>query len=82
MCGIYGGYWPGVKEAPESQLSKAKRLLQHRGPDDCGLDSFCIWRDTSIGTYTTFYYRPINQWASADASKDGRYSIVFNGEIL
>ena len=82
MCGIYGGYWQGIKEAPKAQLSKAKRLLQHRGPDDCGLDSFFVSGGILALGHTRLSIIDLSiNGHQPMRSKDGRYSIVFNGEI-
>jgi asparagine synthase (glutamine-hydrolysing) len=82
MCGIYGGYWQGMLEVPEQRLAEAQRQLHHRGPDDRGLATFTVAGGTlalghtrlSIIDLTPGGHQPM-------VSGDGRYTIVFNGEI-
>ncbi len=72
----------GALEAPAQRLSEAQRLLRHRGPDDFGLVTFTMAGGTlalghtrlSIIDLTPGGHQPMD-------SHDGRYTIVFNGEI-
>ena len=81
MCGIAGGWWSTPEQVAE-RLPQALRLLQHRGPDDHGYQSYRI-HDASIGLGHTRLsiidlsaagHQPMH-------SADGRWAIVFNGEI-
>lgn len=82
MCGIVG-IWSRTGDYDRQRLthdlSAAVESLNHRGPDDSG-----IWtNDTGVGLghtrlsildLSTLGHQPMH-------SKDGRYVIVFNGEI-
>jgi asparagine synthase (glutamine-hydrolysing) len=80
MCGIAGflGHPPGGE--PEAFLYKAADSIAHRGPDGCG-----TWYDVecSIG----LVHRRLSIVDLSDAgrqpmiSADGRWTLVFNGEI-
>jgi len=82
MCGIFGGWWQ--KETPhfEQRLWDVQRMLAHRGPDDQGLEIERHPEGTvalghtrlSIIDLSTAGHQPMK-------TPDGRYSIVFNGEI-
>lgn len=81
MCGIAGGWWPTPEYVAE-RLPQALRLLQHRGPDDHGYQTYRI-HDASVGLGHTRLsiidlsaagHQPMH-------SADGRWAIVFNGEI-
>ncbi|MGH9633232.1 MAG: asparagine synthase (glutamine-hydrolyzing) [Candidatus Angelobacter sp.] len=95
MCGI-AGYISGARRPDLASVGRALELLQHRGPDDAGWltyspgslrtgrswvaggdsdpDLVLLHRRLSILDLTTSGWQPM-------ASHDGRYSIVFNGEI-
>lgn len=79
MCGIYGLIRrEGVVEAAE--LTRQRDLLTHRGPNDGGswLSSDgrvgLAHRRLSILDLTTAGHQPMS-------SQDGRFTLVFNGEI-
>lgn len=77
MCGILG-YLDKAKGIGRWTLDRAVESLQHRGPDDCGQ-----WNDDGIGL--GFVRLAIIDLSPAGhqpmVSDDGRYVIVFNGEI-
>src|SRR5258708_1213215 len=83
MCGI-AGFWDPGRSAANAELEQiASRMagaLRHRGPDDEG-----AWADARSGLglghrrlaildLTTEGHQPMH-------SADGRYVLVFNGEI-
>ena len=79
MCGIYG-IASRYEAVDRGFLSRQRDLLTHRGPDDAGL-----WmcpngrvglghRRLSVIDLSTAGHQPM-------VSADGRYTIVFNGEI-
>lgn len=91
MCGLLGHYSCCSVEnaaALQSRLLDAQRLLHHRGPDDLGLETFSVSRGAeaipgllslghtrlSIIDLSPGGHQPMH-------SNDGRYTIVFNGEI-
>lgn len=79
MCGITGVLRrPGAPEPPPGAIEQATSALAHRGPDDSG-----IFRD---GPISLGHRRLAIQDLSLAGhqpmvSADGRYALVFNGEI-
>ena len=93
MCGIAGivGRWPGATEATAARMM---RSIHHRGPDDHGAlvysagavqlgrdipvpahaDAVLLHRRLSIIDLSEAGWQPMS-------TPDGRYPIVFNGEI-
>lgn len=82
MCGIVGGYWNREDAGIEHRLEKALDALRHRGPNDKGFelgrtqDGIVVLGHTrlSIIDLTSGGHQPM-------MSRDGRYAMVFNGEI-
>jgi asparagine synthase (glutamine-hydrolysing) len=82
MCGIYGGYWRGISEAPVVRLAEAQRLLYHRGPNDRGMETFTVAGGTIVLGHTRLSIIDLSPGGHQPMhSADGRYTIVFNGEI-
>lgn len=82
MCGIVGGFWRRPDAGANGRLKAALTALRHRGPDDEGLELY----DTADGTLALGHTRlAIIDLSSAAhqpmASRDLRYSLIFNGEI-
>lgn len=74
MCGIFGM----ISEKWQNQAESAASLLSHRGPDDYG-----VFRNHPL---SLFHYRLSILDLSSNGhqpmmSEDGRYVIIFNGEI-
>lgn len=81
MCGLAGFLWRGRAIAqPEEVVRAMGAALTHRGPDDDGL-----WLDDVAGVALAFRRLAILDLSPAGAqpmvSADGRYVLVFNGEI-
>ena len=81
MCGIGGIISPGIEPSElKSRLLAMQERLRHRGPDDEGSSV-----DAAAGAGLVHTRLAILDLSSAGhqpmASADGRYSIVFNGEI-
>jgi len=83
MCGIGGVFDFGYREAPQvtpELLTRMSDAMVHRGPDDAG---YHISRDGRCGL--TFRRLAIIDLSPAGhqpmQTPDGRYTIVFNGEI-
>jgi len=78
MCGIIGVI--GNKLPKQSTFEKARDVLAHRGPDDAG-----VLYDEELGV--ALGHRRLSIIDLSDAgrqpmfSSDGRYALVFNGEI-
>ena len=92
MCGIFGGYLNtdlnNDNSLIMSRIKEAQDSLHHRGPDDEGLELFDFVNDTKASKQQLFLghtrlsiidlssggHQPLN-------SADGRYTIIYNGEI-
>ncbi len=81
MCGICGFY--SKKNISMDQLAAMNDTMRHRGPDDRGAEIFCARKEYTVGLaqrrlsildLSPLGHQPMH-------SKDGRVSIVFNGEI-
>ena len=78
MCGINGIFHLNFKQVDQNQLIKMRDILEHRGPDDAG-----IYISNNIG----FGHRRLSIIDTSSAghqpyiSDNGRYVLVFNGEI-
>ena len=82
MCGI-AGCWEGGGAPADALAARARAMadaLAHRGPDDRG-----AWVDAAAGVALGFRRLSIldlsPQGHQPMASADGRYTVVFNGEI-
>src|SRR5689334_10342391 len=76
MCGIYGSF---LKEgaSPQEALAAAQKRLRHRGPDETGL-----FREESLALgHARLSIIDLSTGQQPMQSSDGRYVIVFNGEI-
>jgi asparagine synthase (glutamine-hydrolysing) len=82
MCGIIGAFWKAQPEDHEVRLGQSLNELRHRGPNDFG-----TWvHNEQVGTITLGHTRLsiIDLTAAGHQpmrSLDGRFSLVFNGEI-
>jgi len=82
MCGILGSFYRNEGSNQSQRLQSALAALQHRGPDDCGFESFVVADGNltlgharlSIIDLSSSGHQPMH-------SSEGRYTIVFNGEI-
>lgn len=81
MCGIAGGWWQQLISA-QTQLPQALHAMRHRGPNDQGHELFPFGPAVvalgqvrlSIIDLSTAGHQPMH-------TRDGRWVIVFNGEI-
>ncbi len=81
MCGIAGGWWSQPTPA-QTQLPQALHAMRHRGPDDQGFELYPFNQAVvalgqtrlSIIDLSVAGHQPMH-------SRDGRWAIVFNGEI-
>lgn len=76
MCGLIGIF--GGTPLPDAALVKAMQRMQRRGPDDSG-----SWREAGVqlGHRRLAVLDLDHRAAQPMHSADGRYVIVFNGEI-
>lgn len=95
MCGIAGFTTRDTRGIPDEVVNRAIRLLRHRGPDDYGFLS-CrdhvsyLGRDVTkqvAGARLLLVHRRLSILDLSESgwqpmqSPDGRYTIVYNGEI-
>ena len=77
MCGIAGWYRRGGRPVPQTALAEQGADIFHRGPDEGGLlaegDFGFVMRRLSIQD-VAHGHQPME-------SRDGRFALVFNGEI-
>ncbi len=82
MCGILARFWAAPRPTNPLAVSKALKLLRHRGPDDQGVIGYRLHagslelahRRLAILDLTRAGHQPMQ-------SADDRFVIVFNGEI-
>ena len=82
MCGIVGGYWKYKNPNLEQKIDKALHEMHFRGPNDRGYEIKADSKGVvalghtrlSIIDLSTAGHQPM-------VSSDGRYALVFNGEI-
>lgn len=83
MCGIAGIIGNQIPDA-EARLARMSSALTHRGPDDAGVS---LWPASGSLPYTAFAHRRLSIIDLSEAghqpmpTPDGRFSIIFNGEI-
>jgi asparagine synthase (glutamine-hydrolysing) len=81
MCGILGGIWYGAVPSAE-RFEKALYSLRFRGPNDSGLDKFTFGSATVVLGHSRLSIIDLSFAGHQPmSSHDGRYTIVFNGEI-
>ncbi len=84
MCGIVGLVSRSADSAEESRLvNSAITCLAHRGPDGSGNKSYKLDNSTTVyfGHTRLAIIDLSNQGLQPFESRDGRYSITYNGEI-
>ena len=81
MCGIAGGWWPQPGPA-QTQLPQALQAMRHRGPDDQGIELYPF--NSAVVALGQVRLSIIDLSAAGHQpmhSCEGRWAIVFNGEI-
>jgi len=77
MCGITGWYRRGGRPVPRDAIVRACNTIVHRGPDDWG-----IHLDGDIGLgHRRLSIVDLEGGHQPIYSSDGRWAIVFNGEV-
>jgi asparagine synthase (glutamine-hydrolysing) len=82
MCGILGSFSKKLSPDLDERLLKGLRAMHHRGPDDNGMETISVAEGVlalgqtrlSIIDLSPGGHQPMH-------SANGRYTIVFNGEI-
>jgi asparagine synthase (glutamine-hydrolysing) len=88
MCGIFGFYSTNLIVDIEIRTKAALNALKHRGPDDSGILDFSVQKKHLDSKYNLFFgHTRLSIIDVTDGGRqpmnsiDGRYTIVFNGEI-
>ena len=82
MCGIIGTFCPFSDPELDGRLDAGLGALRHRGPDDCGLERFTLPYGALALGHTRLSIIDLSPGGHQPMrSADGRYWIVFNGEI-
>ena len=82
MCGITGLLTNRQTEHLPS-IQNAITLLKHRGPDDSGIESFCIDNQRLTLGHTRLAIIDLSEKGHQPmTSADSRYTVTFNGEIF
>lgn len=82
MCGIFGGWWFAPPLGLEERIHNASYLLHTRGPDHQAHDVLRYPTGTLILGHTRLSIIDLTSQANQPMrSQDGRYTIVFNGEV-
>lgn len=82
MCGIAGGYWPKFDPRSIMQIKSALYALRHRGPNHQGFERLAVKNGSVILGHSRLSVIDLSDSANQPMhTRDGRYSIVFNGEI-
>ncbi len=77
MCGIVGEFKLDGSSADAKRVNAAREKLAHRGPDDSG-----SWAQGPVALgFRRLSILDLENGAQPMRTEDGRYSIVFNGEI-
>ena len=77
MCGIAGIFDSAGKPCPREELLKMHAALVHRGPDDAG-----CFADGEAGlAFQRLAILDLQHGKQPVSSPDGRFTLVFNGEI-
>jgi asparagine synthase (glutamine-hydrolysing) len=80
MCGIWGfAGLPGSAVPSREQAHACVAALSHRGPDGSGLEFGTTW---ALGHTRLAILDPTTAAAQPMRSRDGRFGLVFNGEIF
>ncbi|GGN58177.1 asparagine synthetase B [Novosphingobium indicum] len=77
MCGITGWYRRGGRPVPRDAIARACDTIVHRGPDDSGIH---IDGDIGLG-HRRLSIVDLEGGHQPMFSVDGRWAIVFNGEV-
>ena len=77
MCGITGWYRRGGRPVPRDAIARACDTIVHRGPDDSGIH---IDGDIALG-HRRLSIVDLEGGHQPMFSADGRWAIVFNGEV-
>lgn len=82
MCGILGGWWRTPLLDLQTRIEQGILALKHRGPNDHGVESaHAPWGETVLGQTRLSIIDLSAGGHQPMRSSDGRYLLVYNGEI-
>ena len=84
MCGIAGGYWikKGINASLQSRMERSLYQMRNRGPDNQCYKKYDVSGGILLLGHARLSVIDISEAAHQPmTSTDGRFSIVFNGEI-
>jgi asparagine synthase (glutamine-hydrolysing) len=81
MCGITGGWWSNPDQAVK-RVPQALKKIKHRGPDDDGYQLYPVGGAAVALGHTRLSIIDLSDAGHQPMhSRDGRWAIVFNGEV-
>jgi asparagine synthase (glutamine-hydrolysing) len=81
MCGITGGWWSNPDHAVK-RVPQALKKIKHRGPDDEGYQLYPVGGAAVAFGHTRLSIIDLSAAGHQPMhSRDGRWAIVFNGEV-
>jgi asparagine synthase (glutamine-hydrolysing) len=82
MCGVIGGFEALPRSGLGARMSRGMSELRNRGPDGYGIDRYEVSGGMVYLGHTRLSIIDLTQGGRQPmSSRDGRYNIVFNGEI-
>nr|VFK39504.1 MAG: asparagine synthase (glutamine-hydrolysing) [Candidatus Kentron sp. SD]VFK44541.1 MAG: asparagine synthase (glutamine-hydrolysing) [Candidatus Kentron sp. SD] len=82
MCGLVGAYWVDPPSNPKHRLQTGISALQHRGPNDQGVEFLSTGSGTLALGHTRLSIIDLSPAGHQPMfSQCGRYVLIFNGEI-
>lgn len=82
MCGIAGGWWTSPPHNILKRITSSLQTLEKRGPNDQGYERYTVNSGTVILGHTRLSIIDLTAAGHQPmVSHDGRFHIVFNGEI-
>ena len=82
MCGIAGTCRDAGRATGAGAMQRALGRLSHRGPDDIGLEGWDVaGREVILGQTRLAIIDLTSGGHQPMTTRDGRYALVFNGEI-
>lgn len=82
MCGIAGGFWAEPDASTDARIERALHVMRERGPDNRGFKKHTMGASVALLGHARLSVIDLSVSASQPMyTADGRYGLVFNGEI-
>ncbi len=82
MCGIAGGFWAEPDASIDARMERALHVMRERGPDNRGFTRHAVGVGVALLGHARLSIIDLSVSASQPMyTPDGRYGLVFNGEI-